>query len=359
MGSWWRRGKASLRWSGGLRDGVVLASVTMQRSEFRPAWWLPGPHAQTIGARILRKKSGVKLRRERIELPDGDFLDLDWVGHAAGSEVDEGAPLVMVLHGLEGSAKSGYALQLYRELALCGLQPVGVNFRGCSGEPNRLPRAYHSGETGDLAHIADTLSQRFSGRQLGSVGVSLGGNVLLKYLGEQRGNKTAIAAAAAISVPYDLSAGADHIEHGFSRTYRAFLVRKLKRKVRAKLDVVNGKIDVSGALAARTFRDFDNAVIVPLHGFNDAEDYYRKSSSNQFLSSIEVPTLLIHSLDDPFLPISSVPVQAGVDNPLIETAFTHNGGHVGFVSGAPWSPVFWAEYTVARFLAARLSDPTE
>lgn len=327
----------------------------MERSDFQPAWWLPGPHAQTIGARVIRSKSGVKFRRERLELPDGDFLDLDWVVSVAGRDVSEGAALVIVLHGLEGSAQSGYALQLYRELARRSLQPVGLNFRGCSGEPNRLARAYHSGETGDLAWVVQLLSERHPDRPLGSVGVSLGGNVLLKYLGESVDKQRSIAAAAAISVPYDLSAGADYIEQGFSSTYRAFLVRKLKRKVRAKLHVLNGRVDTRRALAAHTFREFDGAVIVPLHGFEDAEDYYRRSSSDQFLGSIEVPTLLVHSLDDPFLPRGAVPLGAASENPHIETAFTALGGHVGFVTGPPWSPVFWAELTVARFLAARLS----
>jgi predicted alpha/beta-fold hydrolase len=334
---------------------IVLASVAMDIPEFRPAWWLPGPHAQTLGARVLRKKSGVKFNRERLKLPDGDFLDLDWVTAAAGKEVDAAAPLVIVLHGLEGSAQSGYALQLYRELVSQDLRPVGLNFRGCSGEPNRLPRAYHSGETGDLAWVVRLLSERHPDRPLGLVGVSLGGNVLLKYLGESVDKRRSIAAAAAISVPYDLSAGADYIEQGFSSTYRAFLVRKLKRKVRAKLHVLNGRVDTRRALAAHTFREFDGAVIVPLHGFEDAEDYYRRSSSDQFLGSIEVPTLLVHSLDDPFLPRDAVPLGAASENPHIQTAFTALGGHVGFVTGPPWSPVFWAELTVARFLAARLS----
>lgn len=336
---------------------ILLVSLAMERSDFQPAWWLPGPHAQTIGARVIRSKSGVRFRRERLDLPDGDFLDLDWLASVAGREVSDGAPLVIVLHGLEGSAQSGYALQLYRELAWRSLQPIGLNFRGCSGEPNRLARAYHSGETGDLAWVVQLLSERHPDRPLGSAGVSLGGNVLLKYLGESVDNRGSIAAAAAISVPYNLSAGADHVERGFSRTYRAFLVRKLKRKVRAKLHVLNGRIDARRALAAHTFREFDGAVIVPLHGFENAEDYYRRSSSAQFLGSIAVPTLLVHSLDDPFLPRDAVPLAAASENPHIETAFTAYGGHVGFVTGPPWSPVFWAESAVAQFLAARLSHP--
>ena len=325
-----------------------FSGVTM--TIFTPAWWLPGPHCQTLAARMLRSRLSVEFHRERLELEDGDFLDLDWVASLPGSET-ESRPLVVVLHGLEGSANSGYARQMYRELSASGLQAVGLNFRGCSGEPNRLPRAYHSGETGDLAHVLEVLRERYPQREIGAVGFSLGGNVLLKYLGQ---DGKILGAAAAISVPFDLSAGASHIERGFSKTYRAFLVRKLKRKVRVKTQILDGEIDIARALSARTFRDFDNAVIVPIHGFDDAEDYYQRSSSAQFLDSITTPTLLIHSLDDPFLPAASVPTAIAERNPHIEGEFTRCGGHVGFVSGHPWAPLFWGERRAAEFLAAKL-----
>jgi predicted alpha/beta-fold hydrolase len=326
----------------------------MTAAAFRPAWWVQGPHSQTLAARLLRSFLRVELRRERLELGDGDFLDLDWVAAPAGRDT-ENRPLVLVLHGLEGSANSGYARQMYRELSTQGLQAVGLNFRGCSGEPNRLPRAYHSGETGDLGYVLGVLRERYPRRAIGAVGFSLGGNVLLKYLGED--NK-ALDAAVAISVPFDLSAGADHVELGFSKTYRAFLVRKLKRKVRAKTRIMDSVIDVARALSARTFREFDDAVIVPIHGFHDAEDYYQQSSSAQFLEWITTPTLLIHSLDDPFLPTAAVPSGITGRNPNIETAFTRHGGHVGFVSGQPWSPLFWGEQRAALFLAENLARST-
>jgi predicted alpha/beta-fold hydrolase len=368
----------------------------MSSTTFRPAWWLPGPHLQTLAARLLRSWLRIEYRRERLELDDGDFLDLDWVSDEGSDSHDR--PVVIVLHGLEGSADSGYARQLYRELSAHGLQAVGLNFRGCSGEPNRLHRAYHSGETGDLDYVVRLLRARYPGRPLGAVGVSLGGNVLLKYLGEKgarqggqggwgggwtdeemeemkgKGGKEmstaaaaesagppggaegpGVTAAVALSVPYNLSAGADYIERGFSKTYRAFLVRKLQRKVRAKAGLLNDKVDVARALAARTFREFDQAVIVPIHGFEDAEDYYQRSSSAQFLESIATPTLLIHSLDDPFLPPAAVPTGIEVKNPHVRTEFTRRGGHVGFVGGQPWAPVFWGESLAAEFLAAQLN----
>ena len=326
----------------------------MLNETFRPAWWLPGPHLQTLGARLIRSRLRVPARRERIELADGDFLDLDWVIGTDGGNLGDAQPLVLLLHGLEGSANSGYARQLYSELTAVGLQPVGLNFRGCSGEPNRVPRAYHSGETEDLAHVVGLLRERFPGRAIGAVGVSLGGNVLLKYLGQEGQRGQGIAASAAMSVPYDLSAGADFIERGFSKTYRTFLVRKLQRKVRAKEHIMRSEIDFEGAMSARSFREFDQAVIVPIHGFEDAEDYYRRSSSVQFLDAITVPTLLIHSLDDPFLPPDCVPEGVAQTNPHIHTEFTRQGGHVGFVAGVPWAPVFWGERQAAEFLAEKL-----
>jgi predicted alpha/beta-fold hydrolase len=323
----------------------------MTDGAFRPAWWLPGPHLQTLGARLMRSRLRTALSRERVELEDGDFLDLDWFTAPKARNADS-RPIVVVLHGLEGSANSGYACQVYRELSASRLQPVGLNFRGCSGEPNRLPRAYHAGETGDLAHILRWLRQREPHRPIGALGFSLGGNVLLKYLGE---DGREVDAAAAISVPFDLSAGADHIERGFSKTYRFFLVRKLQRKIRTKASILDGKIDLTRALCARTFREFDDAVIVPLHGFQDAEDYYQRSSSAQFLRSIGTPTLLIHSLDDPFLPPAAVPAGIARQNPNIRTDFSHSGGHVGFVAGRPWAPMFWAERQAAEFLAEHLA----
>ncbi len=319
----------------------------MHRDGFRPAWWLPGPHAQTLGARLLRSRAGeARLRRERVELPDGDFLDLDF------TDGEPRSPLVIVLHGLEGSARSTYALEMYRALRARGVQAVGLNFRSCGGELNRTPRLYHSGETGDLALVLRSLRQRFPNRPLGAVGFSLGGNVLLKYLGES--GDGGVRAAAAISVPFDLAAGAQHLERGISRLYRRYLVGKLKRKTRAKAGVLQGLVSVEQVLDARTFVEFDDAATAPLHGFSDAGDYYARSSCNQYLAGIRVSTLLIHSADDPFLPAGAIPRGAVAANPLLVSDFTEHGGHVGFVSGQPWAPVFWAEERAARFLAGHL-----
>ncbi|MFQ5704292.1 MAG: hydrolase [Gemmatimonadales bacterium] len=327
----------------------------MELDTFRPAWWLRGPHAQTLGARMLRSRSGIALERERIELPDGDFLDLDWA-HCVTDGVTADGPLVVVLHGLEGCARSNYALELYRTLGAHGLRAVGLNFRSCSGEPNRLPRMYHSGETGDIASTLELLAGRNGTAPLGIVGVSLGGNALLKYLGERGGTrKTRVTAAVAVSVPYDLAAGSDHIERGFSKFYRMYLVHRLRKKILAKSTILEGHIDVGKALRARTFREFDDRATAPLHGFKDADDYYARSSASHYLGRIDVPTLLIHALDDPFLPAGSLPIYEAKQNPHIEISISERGGHIGFVSGKPWAPVFWAEQRAAEFLAGKLN----
>ncbi len=315
---------------------------------FKPAWWLPGAHGQTLGARFLRP-GAMPLRRERWATPDGDFLDLDFV---ATSDLCDN-PLVLVLHGLEGSSRSGYAIQLYRQLSEKGFFSVGLNFRSCSGELNRGRRLYHSGETADLGWVIERLQTRFAGRRLAVVGVSLGGNVLLKYLGEQ-GDKAGPEAAAVWSVPFDLPAGASVLEAGFARFYVWHLLPSLKRKAQARADL-SEYIDLERALAASTFREFDDAATAPLHGFRDAEDYYQQCSSKNFLPAIRIPTLVLHAKDDPFLPAAAIPTAVLAANPNITPVITDRGGHVGFVAGAwPGKPHFWAEDLIATWFAELL-----
>ena len=334
-----------------LRD-KTLAEEYRQRP-FRRPWWLWGPNAQTMGGKLFRRDPGLSLRRDRIDTPDGDFLDLDFT-----PDPDPSRPLILLLHGLEGSSRRGYMLTSYAAMLAHGMAAVGFNFRSCSGEPNRTARLYHSGETEDLRFVLKTLSKRFPGRPLGALGFSLGGNVLLKSLGEDGdGPRTPLEAAAAISVPYDLVAGADTLETGpWGRLYTAYFLRMLKKKVRAKAGILQPHLDTEAVLRSRTIREFDDLATAPLHGFPDSEEYYRLSSSNRFLSGIRVPTLLIHAMDDPFLPREAIPEEAIEANPALQRAFTEHGGHVGFVQGGtPWSAFPWAEEEAARFLADRLA----
>ncbi|GAB4349665.1 MAG: hydrolase [Gammaproteobacteria bacterium] len=320
--------------------GVVVSS------SFRPAWWLPGPHAQTLWASTLRRRPRPELCRERIELPDGDFLDLDWAEGGDG-------PLVLVLHGLEGSVESNYASGLLLQLQRRRFKAVLMHFRGCSGEPNRLERRYHSGETGDLAHLVDRLRDRFPRRPLAVVGYSLGGNVLLKWLGEQ-GDAAPVDAAVAVSVPFLLGRVADRLEHGFSRLYQWVLLRRMRINLRLKMDRVALPLDGVDIDRLDTFRRFDDAVTAPLHGFAGVEAYYQQCSSRQYLKGIARPTLILHALDDPFMTEDTVPGAEELgEGVTLELA--RRGGHVGFVDGRwPWRAGYWLERRIPEFLESAL-----
>ncbi|MEJ2687341.1 MAG: hydrolase [Gammaproteobacteria bacterium] len=316
------------------------------RSEFRPAWWLPGPHLQTLMPNLLRHPPRRGLQRERLELEDGDFLDLDWAGPADGS-------LVLVLHGLEGSIRSPYAAGIVNTLAAAGYRIVLMHFRGCSGEPNRLPRSYHSGETGDLDTIVRELKHRHPDRLLFALGYSLGGNALLKWLGE-KGVDASVDAAVAVSVPFELSQAGRRLKRGFSRSYQWHLLGRLRRSVRLKARRMELPIAVEKLTAMRTFREFDDQVTAPLHGFRNADDYYRRCSSRQFLATITVPTLIIHSLDDPFMTPQAVPADDEL-SPQVTLELSDSGGHVGFVSGTlPWRPHYWLEERIRAEFDRRL-----
>jgi predicted alpha/beta-fold hydrolase len=323
---------------------------------FVPARWLPGAHAQTVAGRYLRPATGVRYRRERVETPDGDFLDLDFatVPGAAAPAPGDGAPVALVLHGLEGGSDSPYVLEISRALWGRGVRAVAMNFRSCSGEPNRLARFYHAGDTDDVAHVLGLLAGRFPGAPLAAIGFSLGANMLLKYLGE-RGAASRLRVAAAISIPFDLGAGADKLQSTvMGRLYTGVFVRPLKRKFRQKQHLMDGTCDAARVLAARSFREFDDAATARLHGFSGVDDYYGTSSCAQFLPRVRVPTLLVHAVDDPFVPEQAIPRDAIGANPRLTAAITPHGGHVGFIAGTPWRPEFWAEAEAARFVAEGL-----
>ena len=242
--------------------------MTFTASNFKPPFWLKSPHAQTIGARLLRRRKPIGIKRERVITPDDDFLDLDFHG-----DFDNPTAIVLLQHGLEGSALRGYALNTYAELARYGIAAVGLNFRSCSGELNRAKRLYHSGETEDTRFIVRLLHERFPGAAMGAIGFSLGGNALLKYLGEE-GENARLQCAVAVSVPYDLGAGADHLDHSvMGRFYTRLFVKALIEKSRSKSEMIAESCDYQRGLRARSFREFDDAITAPLHGFAHAEDY--------------------------------------------------------------------------------------
>lgn len=300
----------------------------------------------------MRPEMEVPLRRERIETPDGDFLDVDF-----GPDPDPTAPLVLLLHGLEGFSQRPYMLHAMGVLADQGIASAGLNFRGCSGEPNRLPRLYHSGETGDPVFVLETLRDRWPTRSFGGLGFSLGGNVLLKLLGERDDGGTGILeASAAISVPYDLSSGVAHLESSrVGLFYARYFLTSLTEKVQAKEEMLAPRLDLEAVYSSENLSQFDDAATAPLHGFSGAQEYYTESSSNQFLESIRTPTLLIHARNDPFLPKWAIPREEIAGNPNISALISRGGGHVGFLSGfLPGRHRFWAEEQMVRFFVEHL-----
>lgn len=314
------------------------------QSNFRPAWWLPSSHLQTVWPSLFRRtKRPLQTRRERFELPDGDFLDLDW------SLKHEGRPIVLILHGLEGSIDSPYARGMFHAIEDQGWRGLFVHFRSCSGEPNRLPRIYHSGETGDLDVVVKALLQREPKVALGAVGFSLGGNVLLKWLGELGANNP-LKAAIAVSVPLELEKAVTRVNKGFSKLYQWHMLRCLLQKMDWKFQEQDPPFPFPSRNAIRTLRDFDEAITAPLHGFTCAADYYQKSSSRQYLPKITVPTLLLQAKDDPLLTHDLLPSDDELPA-AVRLELSENGGHVGFVSGTvPWRPEYWLEKRVPLFL---------
>lgn len=343
---------------GGTGAGAVRADeqrrlAAFRPADFRPAWWLRGAHAQTLGGRYLRR-GGRALRQAEIPTPDGDTLHL---GHTAADDGPPARAVVLALHGLEGSATSGYMHALYDALRPFGMAAVGMDFRTCGGRTNRLPRFYHAGETEDLRTALMHLGEAYPGVPVAAVGFSLGGNVLLKYLGEEgTAARSHLRAAVAVSVPFDLHAGGDALETGFARAYAGHFLRSLRRKLEGKRDLVAGACDVERGLSARTLREFDDAVTAPLHGFGRVERYYTESSSARYLPGIRVPTLVLHAEDDPFLPAGAIPREALAQNRSMRAAVVPRGGHVGFLEGRlPLAPRWWAERQAARFLDHMLS----
>jgi predicted alpha/beta-fold hydrolase len=293
------------------------------------------------------------MRRESLETPDGDELIVDHL------DAENASAHFLLMHGLEGSTNSVYMQGMLSAIARRGQSATAINFRSCARDPrsvskmlpNRRPRFYHSGETGDFDFVARTMAGRKPGLALLAFGASLGGNALLKWLGENP-DQQIIAAAGTISVPYDLAAGAAYLEQGMGRVYVSRFLRTLKKKaVRVSKEFPGTRFDLAATLRSRTFREFDDAATAPLHGFTDADDYYRRSSSLHYLPRIKTPTLCVSADDDPFLPPEALQRARAAASPSVEFMITRGGGHVGFISGRlPWRAVYWAEDLIADWL---------
>ncbi len=311
------------------------------QSRFKPAWWLPGANLQTLWPYFFRRKTQVDLARERLELPDGDFVDLCLTANA-------GAPVVAVFHGLEGCVDSHYVKPLLAAVEKRGWHGVFMHFRGCSGEYNRLERSYHSGDTGDIGFLVEHLRNLYPGTPIAAVGYSLGGNALLKYLGEaDRGGQ--VHAAAAVSVPYSLAEGAKQLKTGFSRVYQRRLLGLLKRKITGKFSARDCPFDLDEVSQLNDFFRFDDRITAPLHGFAGVMDYYNRSSSLPFLKSITVPSLLLHARDDPFMTEHVIPEDDELSE-YVQLELAETGGHIGFVSGrVPGYASYWLERRIIEF----------
>lgn len=319
--------------------GQILAA------DFEPHPWLRGPHAQTMYPTLFRPLPRLEIRRERLELPDGDFVDLGWSG-------DERADRVAILvHGLTGGFESKYLRGLARELVARNWRTVILQLRGGGAEPNRHPRCYHHGDTGDLRYLWRTLQTRRPQARLAAVGWSLGANVLLKALGEE-GESVPLHAAAAACAPFQLELCAEKLRSGSARLYQTRLLRDLSAIVRRKHAAVPvpAQVDIAGALRAADFFEFDDAYTAPMNGFRDARDYYARCACGQFLREIRRPTLLVSARDDPFMTPAVLPT-ADLLSPWVTLEVSRRGGHVGFVAAGPrGQPVFWLEHRLAVYL---------
>jgi predicted alpha/beta-fold hydrolase len=320
--------------------------LTASPSQYRPPWWLRGGNAQTLYAALVLRGPRPSYRRERWDTPDGDFVLADWIDGPLH------APLVVLLHGLEGSSGSHYARALMSAIRVRGWRGVVLHFRGCGGEPNALPRAYHSGDSREVDWMLRRLSGITGAAPLFAAGVSLGGNALLKWLGEEGAAACEIVrAAAAVSAPVDLTAAGNALGQGFNLLYTRHFLGSLKRKTAAKLERFPGCVDGEAAARASTLREFDDAVTAPLHGFRDASDYWLRSSAKPLLKRIHVPTLVINAHDDPFLPGEDLPAQDDVSE-RVELDFPASGGHVGFVSGPFPGSIGWLPARMLGFFEA-------
>jgi len=314
--------------------------ISIKKNAFKPLWYLKNRHLQTILPNIIHPSLPI-LEKERIELVDGDFVDLLWTPTRAPQTL-------LILHGLEGSIHSAYAKRILNYCNAQRLPAVLMHFRGCSGEPNRLLRSYHSGETGDLQQVIAHLKSK-SIDNIALLGYSLGGNVTLKYMGETITDPV-IRCAIAVSVPLRLDICADTMDQGFAKIYQATLLRSLIKKMQLKQKLLKASDrDFPNPAKMRSFRQFDNFFTAPIHGFDSDQHYYLSCSSRQFLDRIDKPTLILQSQDDPFMTAEVLPQEDELSDSVKFELSTH-GGHVGFIGNSKMHPRLWLETRIHRFL---------
>lgn len=324
-------------------------------SEFKPAWWLTNAHLQTLAAKFFRRKKTLVIETETLELPDGDFIDLAWTEKPQKNNT---RPIVVILHGLEGSKDSHYAKGMLNAIKKRGWIAVLMHFRGCSGKPNRQASSYHSGDIRDISYLTEQLISRYQQCAFSVLGFSLGGNVLTRYLAQVPNNP--YRSAAIICAPLDLASCSTRINQGFSRLYQKYLLKMLTDSTLEKITTrIINNIKESQLVSIKTIYDFDDKVTAPLNGFTSAQHYYQQSSGNQVMENIKQPCLFIHAADDPFLNHQlSLPQQQLPDHLNFEVS--SHGGHVGFIHGNnPFKPKYWLEQRVPDFISTHLSTNTQ
>ncbi|GAB2957940.1 alpha/beta fold hydrolase [Hymenobacter coalescens] len=317
-------------------------------SRYRPPFYLFNGHLQTIVPSLLREVPEVQYQRQRVETPDGDFLDLDW---ARTEHVTD--TLGIISHGLEGDAGRPYVRGMARALNQAGIDALAWNYRSCSGEPNRLLRAYHLGDTDDLHFVVQEALRTGRYRRVFMTGFSAGGNMTLKYLGEDADRVPAeVERAAVFSVPTDLKAGSEHISRLENRIYLNRFLKTLREKIRRKAELLPGQLSVEGLEELSDFPQFDDRYTAPLHGFKSADEYYERSSSGRYLDGIRLPTLIVNAQNDPFLPPACFPRAAAERSPYVFLETPEAGGHVGFAEGLPSDGQYYSERRAVEFLTA-------
>jgi predicted alpha/beta-fold hydrolase len=323
--------------------------VALRTEPFAPAWLLGHRHAQTIFPALFRRGGPPALSAECWPVPDGDALDLELLPDRPGR------PGLLVLHGLEGSSRARYVRGLLAAVDRLGWNAAAISFRSCGPTPALGRRLYHSGDTGDLPFVLERLRARWPGVPLGAVGFSMGGNILLKWLGEE-GEGARLDAAVAVSVPFDLGGCAAALDGPgfFAAIYRKRFLRTLRRKALALAARFPGSIDLEAVRACRTFARYDELVTAPLFGFASAADYWARCSSAAFLGRIRRPVRIISAEDDPIVPGSTIPREAIAANPHLDGCLLSRGGHVGFVTGG-WRRTYAVDALALEFLAPRLS----
>jgi len=328
-------------------EAAALDTEQSRKRGYRAPWWLPGGHAQTLYAALLAPRPRIRYRSEQWETPDGDFIELDWVDGPSGS------PLVILFHGLEGGSRSHYALSLMQHVLLRGWRGVVPHFRGCGRHPNRLPRAYHSGDLEEVDWILRRFRSSLGAASHFAAGISLGGNALLKWLAARGAEaRQLVQAAAVVSAPVDLHAAGFELGRGFNLVYTWNFLGTLKRKSLEKLERFPGLYDAERVKRARDLHEFDDVVTAPLHGFKDADEYWSRASSKPELSRIGLPTLLVHARNDPFLPGRYLP-RAEEVSPCVTLDIEDDGGHAGFVTSPFPGRLDWLPRRLLDFFEGR------